>query len=284
MSQGELAAGLCSAATISRWESGQIQPDPAVVPLLAQRLGLKEEELLGRTKKERLSFSPQSLPTLLAMLADPRGTAEYPYEQHEPVMQWVILLRSALASADPWKLPSAAGVLDAQALLAHPLSAMNPETLEAAQLLQPMVALAEGFSVPRLKAFAQTFVDSQQVPRLMMARALECLAFLTYSHEPADTVVSLLKREANLPWTPATAALGLKLGVEGKYRVLPWLMRDHLFMGWMQGAPADALMRTAMHTDYFAADYLPIIGEVSEELVQEYRLLRPELAAPWPLK
>lgn len=281
LSQRALCRGICSNATLSRWEAGRSRPGPGQIVALARRLGITPEVLSGARFEPRLAMSETALPELLdALIAvPPAGRRVPPTAGGEPVAGWVGLLRATPAAVDPWGEPEPAL---AERLIAHPVTMMSTETLQAAVLLHAQAGLCHVVTAEALAEASGALHDTADAPAPLRARALETVAFLAGAHGGPGAAREVLRDHPAVPRTPASTLLSERVGAVSAPPARPVTARDAILSAVLTGTPVAAAMEVAVHADVLAADWLPVFGEVPDALREAHAAGRPAVPAPVP--
>lgn len=280
LSQRDLCHGICSNATLSRWESGQSQPTVQQIEVLAKRLGIAPEVLSGNRFESRLAMSETALPSLLhAVLSKNPLVEDHETVANEPVVGWVELLRASIHAANPWAM----GNPDyAEALPAHPVSLMSTETLQAAVLVQAQAGLCREVNHGSLSALAQALPSTTAAPESLRTRALEALAFCTGAYLGPVAARKVLAAHPQTPWTPAVQVLAKRLGLPTRIPAEPQDIRDAIFRALARGASGTSAMEMALNTDVLSADWVPVFKKVPQPLRRAHSDARPAVPAPPP--
>lgn len=281
LNQLELCEGICSNATLSRWESGQTRPTEKQIEALAKKLGIDPEVLAGYRCDPRLELAQPVLPRLLqAFTTEPAllPTTEWEPDEESPVA-WIELFHAARYSADPWNNTDPGA---AEELLAHPLSQLSPHTLQTATLLHAQAELAKALNKSTLAGLSEALGTTPLAPAAIRARALEVLVFSTAAVLGPASIRKLIQAHGTTPWTPALQVLAKRLGAIGPVAKILYTLRDHLFAGLLMGVSGAAAMEMALNTDVLSADWLPIFQKVPQNLQRTYLETRPNVRVPHP--
>ncbi len=178
MSQTALAAGICSASAVSRWESGRSVPTGAVIARLADRLGLPTEVLTHRDFDSRLLAVGEGFGDLVAAAF---GADRIPGED-SPMARWISRARRVADQADPWSTgPGPRPVVDDLAV--DPLTASSPVSLEAVELLDAMVRVRDSPSRAAVDTLTDTLTWTAQAPAVIRQAALDTAVAVLVSAE-----------------------------------------------------------------------------------------------------
>jgi transcriptional regulator with XRE-family HTH domain len=176
MSQTALAAGICSASAVSRWESGRSVPDGAVIARLADRLGLPAEVLTHRDFDSRLLVAGEGFGDLVtAAFGGDRNPGE-----DSPMAHWISRARQVADRADPWSTgpEPRPGVDD---LAVDPLTASTPVSLETVELLDAMVRVRDTPDRAAVDTLTDTLTWTTDAPAAIRRTALETVVAVLVS-------------------------------------------------------------------------------------------------------
>ncbi|WKD60699.1 Helix-turn-helix domain protein [Corynebacterium ciconiae DSM 44920] len=173
LSQAELARGVCSPSSISRWERGCGFPPPEILSLLAERLGITLHTLTGRGFDPHTAESPEGVVTLIhTAFGDP--TAD---PHASPTAVWMHSLARISWLLDPWVSHTRLSVQDVQNQLctlhnAH-LAQLTPTTAESLSILDALSALRSTPRAAEVQQLVQAIAQGVDAPAELRRRALD---------------------------------------------------------------------------------------------------------------
>ncbi|KQB83281.1 Helix-turn-helix domain protein [Corynebacterium oculi] len=178
LSQSALAAGICSASAISRWESGHSLPPAEALLPLARRLDIDVHLLTGEGFDSRLAESTSGFADLLGLaLGDSPGSIT------SPMASWIARAQGALRCADPWSPGDPRALIEDLSL--DPLGSSTPAALETIEVLDALARVGEEPGAGSVNRLVDVLTLTLEAPDHVRRAALEAaVASLVFLHMP----------------------------------------------------------------------------------------------------